>query len=297
MALIGAVARWLTFAGIIASVGFVAFVSVLRRAALDDARSVEVYRRARRTGIAAALLVVPCALARLAVQVDEMRFPEDPWFGAATQLMRTSWGTTWLIQVGVALAAATAFALGTRDGRPWRMLGGLLTLLLAATPSMSSHARSENVAWWAVVSDVVHVIAAGTWIGTLFVFATTIDRRTFVDEPRSVLALLARFSPLALVSGALVVGSGVASSLVHVQSFVMLVGSTYGRLLSLKLCAVAIVLGLGWRNWRVSTPALANGDGTRMRRGMAFELACAFVVLLITAFLVTTPPPMEGMIQ
>jgi putative copper export protein len=81
----------------------------------------------------------------------------------------------------------------------------------------------------------------------------------------------------------------------HVNRTAALLGSPYGRVLVLKVATVAVVALLGWRNWKVLTPRLEVAGVDALRTSIVLELSAALLVLALTAALVITPPPMEGM--
>ena len=79
----------------------------------------------------------------------------------------------------------------------------------------------------------------------------------------------------------------------HVPNLAALFGSTYGRTLLLKLTLVAGVLGLGFVNWRKLTPRLGSAEGAGgLRSAASVELLVVQAVLVVTALLVRTAPPM-----
>lgn len=296
MELIGVTGRWLAFIAILICVGAAAFAFLLRRARIEGADRAEMSARSASIGIIAAVAVVVAANLRLIVQVEGLRFPDDPWLDVASRLLvETDWGTVWLVQVGAACVAAIAFALQRRYRSVWDWVVAVVALGLAMTPTMSSHARSSESGqtMLPIISDVVHLIAAGTWVGTLSVMFLSVAPLRGPGSGRSIpwRSLLERFSPLALGSAAMLVSTGVVSSFMHVPTPQALVTSSYGRLLLLKLLLVFVVIVLGWRNWRVFTPRIETDGGVGLRRGMAGEVIAAALVLLVTALLVATPPP------
>ena len=110
----------------------------------------------------------------------------------------------------------------------------------------------------------------------------------------SAMALVASFSPLALVCAALIVATGALTSFLHLGSVTDLVTTGWGRLLSLKLIAAIVIIVFGARNFLHLKPRLDQPDGPEaLRRSAVAELAVGGVLLLITAFLVATAPPAE----
>lgn len=94
-----------------------------------------------------------------------------------------------------------------------------------------------------------------------------------------------------MASVALLVLTGLYASWSHLDSLGALATTTYGRILSLKLLLVAVILAFGARNFKALTPKLGTDRGDdAMRRSAAVELAVAQIVLLVTAVLVRTSP-------
>ena len=294
----GLAARWITFGAILTAIGAPVFhLLVVRRAGVGNGASFAASRTAGWVGAIAAVVILPAAVVRLWIQTAQMRFPDDPWMDVAKRMvMETSWGTAWMSQVALCLVLIVAFLAARRGGAALWATVGALSLALAATVSMSSHAQSaQRFAGIAGFVDWAHIAGAGAWLGTLGVLFASVVRDDGSPEgrPGYLVALLSVFSPVALVAAALVAGSGLVSSLAHVDSVAALVTSRYGRALLWKLLAVFVVLVLGWRNWKFGTPAIEKSGTTAVKRGMAAELVAAAVVLLLTAALVVTPPPME----
>ena len=103
--------------------------------------------------------------------------------------------------------------------------------------------------------------------------------------------LVPAFSPLAVASVVVMIVTGTLASWVHVGSFTTLFTTRYGRLLSLKLLLVAMVMVLGANNWKRLTPKLGDPGGPRaMRRAAVTEVILAQAVLLLTAILVRMSP-------
>jgi putative copper export protein len=144
-----------------------------------------------------------------------------------------------------------------------------------------------------VAADTLHVFAAGSWIGgLLLVLYLEVRSRSSAGEGGSLLPdLVPAFSPLAVASVVVMIVTGTLASWVHVGSFTTLFTTRYGRLLSLKLLLVAIVMVLGANNWKRLTPKLGDPGGPRaMRRAAVTEVILAQAVLLLTAILVRMSP-------
>jgi putative copper export protein len=238
----------------------------------------------------AGLVALLASLGRLPLQLAELSDPGSPlWPQAVALVSATTWGTAWICQLMLAAFAAAAFGLARRGGpAPWA-LAVIASLCLAATPAFSGHAfGSERWPEVAVAADVLHVTGAGLWLGAMFVLFAGLATSGAADARR----MLSAFSPLALAAAAVVGSTGVLAAWLHLGSLPFLWQSRYGKMLLLKLVAVALMAGAGAFNWRRAGPALhRSGQIGPLRRSIGTELIVGAMVLLATAVLVVTPPP------
>jgi copper transport protein len=195
-------------------------------------------------------------------------------------------------QVGAALLFATllGFALAiARVGFGW----GLAALGVLGDPLsglfLGPLTRMVNP---------LHKLAGGLWIGTLFMLVAAgivpLLKSALTAERRAALvtALVRAFSPLALTSTAFLALFGVITAWRHLHVLSNLWTTPYGITLIVKLLAVGGVLALGAWNWRRQKPRLGSEAGAHgLRKSATGELAAAFVVLMITAVLVSLPSP------
>jgi copper transport protein len=145
--------------------------------------------------------------------------------------------------VALPLSWAARPARGTL--RAWPVVG-LAVVALAA----SGHAAGAAPAWWGIMADAAHLLAAGLWAGGIVALATVrLQQGWRWTEPRGG-ALLARFSPVALAAFAVSAGFGVVQAFQQVGTVQALLTSSYGRVLGLKVVAVAAMLPLSLRAWR-----------------------------------------------
>jgi putative copper export protein len=187
---------------------------------------------------------------------------------------------------------------GSGIGIGWA-LAALGVVVLAFTPALGGHAvATPDRTWLAVLSDGLHVLGAGGWLGSLLaVVAIGIPVAMHLGREgrgRAVAALVNAFSPTALFFAAIVTATGVLSASFHLGSFADLWQSDYGRTLLLKIGLLSLLFATGAYNWLRVRPALGSEDGARrLRRSASLELGVGVVVLLVTAVLVATPPPMD----
>jgi copper transport protein len=144
----------------------------------------------------------------------------------------------------LALLAAAAFlplrapARDRESGRGVLVLGGLLSLGLAVTWAAAEHASAGIQVPVAMVSSVLHLLAMAVWFGGLAALLAALHRPAEPISP----AVVSRFSRLALTSVAVLAVTGVYQSWRGLGSWDALTSTSYGRLLVVKLGAVALLL-------------------------------------------------------
>jgi len=88
--------------------------------------------------------------------------------------------------------------------------------------------------------------------------------------------------------------TGLFAAWLHIGFSSALWTSDYGRTLLIKLAILSIVLATGAYNWRRVRPSLGDDTGARrMQRSATAELAVGVLVVIVTAVLVATPPPVD----
>ncbi len=261
-------------------------------------------RTTARVGLIAALGLAPALLALLNRQVNEFRFPGDPWLGAARTILGTSWGDAWWLAIaglGIVIAGFALASSGRIGGAYRRLAWSLATLALlpvAFFPGRTGHANAADAQLLHLSLDALHVITAGLWIGGLGVILILAWRDGGPDSgsdregaSTTLAALIPAFSPVAMASVAILFASGAWAAWRELDSISALLGTGYGRLLSAKVLVVAGVLMLGAINWKRLSPGLGSREGDRaMTRSATVEFVLANLVLIITAILVRTSP-------
>jgi putative copper resistance protein D len=254
----------------------------------------------RLLGGAAALLVL-ASIAGLLLQTAVVAGSLGAAFDPSTLvsvLTEMAMGAASLVR---ALAAALAFVLllVVRPGR--HVWIGVAVLGAAATASMAwmGHgAATEGAAGGLhLLADIVHLAAAGMWIGALAFFVMLAsDRRHEQDRRVAFHAALAGFSGLGSALVAALVASGLVNGwfLVGPSGWPGLFGTPYGRLLVLKLVLFSAMVALAAANRFRLTPALqaslADPDKPgaavgALRRSLLLEFGAGLAVLGLVAWL------------
>jgi len=138
---------------------------------------------------------------------------------------------------------------------------GILTAALAGTWAAADHAGTGIQVPLAIPSDIIHLSAVAIWLGGLAMLVTIVLRRPRPAGPGSAGAAAARrgqaataeaalaaarFSPIALGCVAAIVVTGTYQAWRGVGTLGALTGTTYGRLLLLKIAAMCTLIALGY---------------------------------------------------
>ena len=295
-----AVIRLLTYTAILTVIGAVVFSLIVvpgthhRMPDLGAAFAVDARARAARTGLLATGALALLMIARLIAQSYAVRgaFPDAEF---VRDVAGTPWGAGLLI--GAASVIALAFALARKERAAWRLAAGAV-LGLAVGTALSGHAAASGQWTGATVfSQALHILAAGGWLGALLLVVVAGVPSTAGLAPTArggvVRGMIDTFSPMALTFAGVLAVTGVIAAVLRLGAWSALTGSDYGRILLYKLGGVLLVLIAGAYNWLKLRPAIdADRVGT-LRRTATTELLLGFVVLIMTAWLVATPPPTE----
>jgi copper transport protein len=197
----------------------------------------------------------------------------------------------WIAQLVLAVCVALFYSRA-RAGTGWALAAGSSILLAMAFP-MSGHAYgSETWTAVAVTADAVHVLAASTWLGAMVVLASALAVGGSGEHAQLKGALVAAFSPMALLAAGCAVVSGVVSAWLHFRAFSDLWTTPYGSWLFRKLIGVGLMAACGAYNWKRAGPRLIlHGEEGPIRRSVRLELVFGALVLLATAVLVASPLP------
>lgn len=191
--------------------------------------------------------------------------------------------------IGLRVAALSGFLLTAmaRIGQP--ALQSLLLAVALGTLGWFGHGASSEGAFGLLhlASTVVHLLAAGLWLGAIAAFLLIAAGNPTMD--RGFLSqALRRFH----LTGSLIVGLLLATGLLNAA--MMLGGdglskapeTTWGQLMAVKLLAFAAMLGLAALNRFRLAPMLArSGAQEPIVRSLRLELLLVTVILLLVGWL------------
>ena len=320
--------RSLSYISMMLLFGGFAFRSLVLRptltAALDAKERVEAQgageRRISRLlwlGVIVLAMASVVALVLQASDVFDKSFHDSVSPSVLAQVLATGYGASWLLQVLALTAIAIILFMVTRnrehhpeDQRTilwWLGLVGGAALLIA--PSWTGHAVASMKHFrLAVLTDWLHLLAGGFWVGGLFhlalVWPVLSSRISDHNRPSALHHLIRCFTRTAMPSVALLVLAGLYNTWAHVPGITALWITPYGRALSVKLLLVLLMLLLGAiNNYHFGKRAelLAKKKENYVTdsaaaiehsfyRSVAFEASLGLVVLLVTAVLVFLTP-------
>jgi copper transport protein len=294
------VARWIGFVALFFLIGAVSFrFLILGRIPAPQLEADGAFRDVATIGAATAGMIAAVALVFTSVikLYGETAGMHD--VPARTILLATGWGWAWLAQMTACILAVIAFGVAHRVGKnrgSWT-LAAICALILAVTPALTGHAIGSDEALFAVPLDGLHVLAGSAWLGTLAMIlfvgvGAAAKAPGGISIGSRAATLVNAFSPLALLCGGVVVATGIATSLLHLEPISRLWTSAYGMTLIVKLALVSLLFSVGAWNWRRVKPNLGGPEGVMALRFSAkLELSASMLVLAVTAFLVALPLP------
>jgi len=145
-----------------------------------------------------------------------------------------------------------------------------------------------------LASDMVHLLAAGAWLGGLPALAMLLARARHTDDPawRSLaIGATRRFSWLGVISVAALLATGIVNSWNLLGGPRDLVTSDYGRLVLLKIGLFIAMVGIATANRFHFTPQLPAACALRaLQRNSLVETGLGLCVLLFVGALGTLSP-------
>ena len=255
------------------------------------------------------------ALVAATFAVLGLQGPYDGGFGLGrvfdTAVLRTTVGTRLGTALAIRLVLLGLFGAGLAAMLPKlekasartrvvaTAVGVALAVGMAATWAAADHAGVGSQVALALPVDVVHVMAMGVWLGGLSVVVAALLRPPGAEGvgTKVLAGAIRRFSTIAASCIGVLVASGTYQAWRQVGTFAALTGTTYGRLLLVKILAVGLVVALGYlaRIWIAyylkGSAVTPDAAAIRQLRGSTgLEVVLAAGVLAITAMLVNAPP-------
>lgn len=231
------------------------------------------------------------------------------WRDAWLTLKATHFGHVWRWR---ALALAWAiWAWGSRHRGAWpTWVMAIAVALIVLTRSETGHPADHGDFTLAVWIDWLHILAAGTWVGSLFGMTLAV----FPSMPQegkgsleNAAAMFQRLSTLSGVALAVLVACGIFNATQQLGSFEALWTSRYGMILDVKLALVLTMIAIGAHNRYAKLPRLlacaeresvtsSRNAGQILRscaRAVLIESLLGIAVIGATAALIHAMPPAD----
>jgi len=209
--------------------------------------------------------------------------------GAWPVLADTRFGLVWCIRFALALSLAGLL--------PWiatRWLQITIASVFLALPALVGHAGATPglAGNLHLISDMLHLLAAGAWLGGLPAFAFLLWReRGAAGRGREAIRVVGRFSLLGVFSVGILLASGLLNSWSLLNGPRDLIASDYGRLVALKIALFGAMVAIAAVNKFYLTPRLPKPDALHaLLRNSLAEIGLGLVVLTFVALLGTLPP-------
>ena len=260
------------------------------------------------TGLACVGLILSLAgFALLTASMAGVEIPAINRDSVMLVLTQTAAGTAWIVRMLVlGIVLLLTFRLKRKSGHAlFAILAGSAAVALGSLAWGGHAAAGEGSAGTIqLVADIVHLLAAGVWIGALAglsAMVLTPQARATGQHIAAMHDSLRRFSLTGSIVVALLVTTGLVNSwmLIGLGQVGHLPDSLYGQLMIGKLALFGMMLCQAAVNRFALTPRLARTMATdglagalaNLRRSLALEAASALAVLALVAWLGTLEPP------
>jgi copper transport protein len=285
------VVRWIWFLGLALTIGALGLRLIVLRG-LAVPRQLQ-----RRIVVAAGLgtvVAIHAGIAAFSLRAeDALQLPFGRFlYGDLSPMATTRFGMAFVTMTLVfALVLALVYLSWLLDRIEPLVPAFALAVVFAGGLSVSGHdAVDPGSSWKTEIADWLHLSAASLWIGALATMALLL----WSGAPELRRAAFMRFSRLATVLIAVVLGAGVYLAIVRLPHVSDLWSTGYGRVLLVKIGLVSFALLWGAFHHFVVAPALERADTGflgRIGRSLAGESMVGMAVLLLAAILVDTRPP------
>lgn len=225
-----------------------------------------------------------------------------------TVLNETTFGSAWVARLVLSIITVglTLIRRGLKFNHRRDLITPVLATMLLVSLAGVGHSQIEGGAGGTIhlVSDVVHLLAAGAWLGGLvplgYIILAHGRERERPAERSDLNEILMRFSGMGYVAVATLIGSGLLNGWFLIGNASSLFATSYGQLLIVKLVLFAGMLALAVSNrfwifpWlikaRTDDPNGSADCTARLRNRILGEQFLGLMVLLIVSALGTMQP-------
>jgi putative copper resistance protein D len=221
-------------------------------------------------------------------------------------VLETDVGFAWVVRIIALVVGGSVVLLHQRAPVVSLSIATIAGGIALASLAWSGHGAMDEGGrrYWHFTMDILHLLAAGAWLGALVAFArmAMLDTLQTAESVRLLARVVNRFESV----GALIV---VVITVTGVVNYLFIVGpeldavllSTYGTLLLIKVVLFAGMLVLAALNRFHLGPllqrSLREGEyrvaANALRRSVLVELSAAVLIVALVAWLGTLSPDME----
>jgi putative copper resistance protein D len=197
-------------------------------------------------------------------------------------------GMAWMIRITALFIATLAMLFNTRAPAPGLWMAAIAGAIALASVAWSGHgAMDEGI--WHFTADILHLLAAGAWLGALVAFFWMSRSNSLQSENhiRLLARAITRFEPVGALIVIVITVTGVVNYLyIAGPSIDEVLLSTYGVLLLIKVALFAGMLVLAALNRFHLGPLLQQSLREGQYRVAANALRCSVRVELFAAVLI-----------
>jgi len=208
-------------------------------------------------------------------------------------LYETNFGHLLVGRLGLLLLAVLIFGAGGSLRRA-AMAAGVAGLAVALEADLGHGAAMGGAAGHVLlVSLVLHLLAAGAWLGGLAALLIVID----AVAPAEARKVASRFSALGAACVLILAATAAVQGWLLVGGFSGLFGTDYGRVAAAKLVLFVLLLGFAAANRFRFAPALTGTDAPdarrQLRRSILAETLTGLLVIVLASILLNLSPNMN----
>jgi putative copper resistance protein D len=261
-------------------------------------------------GLAVAVISGAAWLLFLAAKIADQSVIEAFEDGTAWMLFtQTRFGMDWQIRLIVAALLSGCLILvptgEARQSARYEALLASLTVIFVGTLAWSGHGGASPglMGYVHLAADVLHLTAASTWLGglvPLVLWLGAMRRATGASSMEFVRNITRRFSNLGIAAVGTLLASGTVNTWFMTGGGWGLTGTSYGRLLLVKIALFLAMVGVAAINRQHLLPQLSkDADGSdparaeqRLERNAFLEIALGLGVIIIVGLLGIEQPGM-----
>ncbi|MEP7030323.1 MAG: copper homeostasis membrane protein CopD [Pseudolabrys sp.] len=229
-------------------------------------------------------------LVQLAAEIFGASLVDVCLHGGAWQVASdTRFGLVWLLRVLLAVALGMMMLM---PAAKWPQLATAALLIALIAPTGHAGATPGMAGNIHIAADMVHLVAAGCWLGALPALVMLLIQARSAKAWRAYTqASVKRFSQLGMLCVAALLASGIINAWNLLSGPRDLIATEYGRLMLLKVGLFTAMVAIATVNKFHLTPRLPAGGPLRvLQRNSVGEIVLGLAVMVLVGWLGTLAP-------